>query len=143
MNNIGERILNVAKDVGITQAMLAEKLGVSQSAVSLWGKGSVPRYEKIPQIAKVLGVTEEYLWVGVPINDHVIEVDTETDEEIGIVPPDMLLEQRERLQAEVEEQAETIKKQAQIVEEQSETIKNLNKYIATLEVKISLLEGGK
>jgi transcriptional regulator with XRE-family HTH domain len=63
--DIGERILQTAKDVGMNQATLAEKLGVNQSTVSKWGKGSFPiKSVKISDIAAVLGVTEEFLLTG-------------------------------------------------------------------------------
>jgi transcriptional regulator with XRE-family HTH domain len=58
---IGERILQAAKAAGITQAILAQRLGISQAAMSLWGKGGVPSGNKIPEIAEILGVTVEHL----------------------------------------------------------------------------------
>jgi len=61
---IGQRILDTAKAKKISQGKLAEKLGLWQSAVSAWKKTSNPPIDKIPQIAKILGVSIEYLMTG-------------------------------------------------------------------------------
>ena len=61
---IGQRILDTAKKKKISQGALAEKLNLWQSAVSAWRKTSNPPIEKIEQIAKILGVSVEYLITG-------------------------------------------------------------------------------
>lgn len=48
--------------VGLTQAKLAEQLGVSQQAVGLWERGkNMPSHELVVQIAKLFGVPTDYL----------------------------------------------------------------------------------
>lgn len=62
---VGERILVAARVKGVTQAELAEKLGLTQTAVSSWKKeGRNPPSKHIPEIARVLGVSVEYLMTG-------------------------------------------------------------------------------
>jgi transcriptional regulator with XRE-family HTH domain len=59
---IGERVLLTAKIKGITQKEIAEKLRIKQSAVSLWGKdGRNLPATRLPEIAKILGVTVGFL----------------------------------------------------------------------------------
>ena len=41
---------------GLTQKALGERAGVTLQAVQGWEKGSVPRAEKLPRLAEVLGV---------------------------------------------------------------------------------------
>ena len=47
----------------MTQAVLAQCLGVSQKAISLWESGeAMPSANKLPQLAKVLGCTIDDLF---------------------------------------------------------------------------------
>jgi transcriptional regulator with XRE-family HTH domain len=60
---VGERVLKIAKAAGLSRADLAERVGVNPSALTHWGKGeSNPSIEKIPDIAKILGVTIGHLF---------------------------------------------------------------------------------
>lgn len=53
--------LRKAKD--ITQVELAQKLGVTQSTVSMWERGvSIPQTKDLGNIAQTLGVTVEELY---------------------------------------------------------------------------------
>jgi transcriptional regulator with XRE-family HTH domain len=62
---IGERVLKVAKDRGISQTQLSQELGLNPSTVSLWGReGRSPNIDDIPHIARILGVSLEYLFTG-------------------------------------------------------------------------------
>jgi len=61
---IGQRILQTAKRAGISQTVLARKLGIGQTAVSMWGKGGAPSIDKIIPLAEILGVSIEYLFTG-------------------------------------------------------------------------------
>ena len=46
------------KALGISQAQLAERIGVNTSAVGMWELGErKPRHEKIPKLAEALGCT--------------------------------------------------------------------------------------
>jgi transcriptional regulator with XRE-family HTH domain len=62
---IGNRIIMLAKQRGITQAEIADKLSISPSAVSAWAKkGHNPPIKSLPQIADILGVSIEYILTG-------------------------------------------------------------------------------
>lgn len=55
--DFADKLLNVRKSKGVTQAQLAKSLGVSDMAVRTWENGSrSPRTGDLPRIAKVLGV---------------------------------------------------------------------------------------
>ena len=55
-------IKNIREKKGITQQELATALGVSQSTVAMWEtNNSLPRTDKLPAIAKVLGCTIDEL----------------------------------------------------------------------------------
>ena len=60
---IGERIKTARKKKGMSQEMLAEKLGVSFQAVSSWETGRfVPDAEHLPALAKELGLSLDALF---------------------------------------------------------------------------------
>ncbi len=59
---IAENLRRLRQEQGLTQAMLAERLGVSYQAVSRWeNKSSYPDIELLPAIAALFGVTVDYL----------------------------------------------------------------------------------
>ena len=69
---------NVIKDrrhkLGLTQKQLAEKLDVSDKSVSKWERGeSMPDISLLPQIALVLDVSIDYLFIGVENTTHSTE----------------------------------------------------------------------
>ena len=65
-NDIGRRIQALRKERGMTQEMLAEKIGVSAQAVSKWENGySCPDISVLPTLAAVLGITVDELLSGV------------------------------------------------------------------------------
>lgn len=54
MNNIRE----FREKIGINQQLFAHKIGVKQATVSRWESGKIaPKFEKIPQIARILDCT--------------------------------------------------------------------------------------
>lgn len=56
------KILDLLWKSGLSEAEFCQKAEINRSAVTDWKKGKTKSYMKhIPQIAKVLGVTEEYL----------------------------------------------------------------------------------
>ena len=70
---IGKFIANCRKDVGLTQAMLAEKLGITDRAVSKWETGkAMPDSSVMLDLCKILGVTVNDLLSGevVSMNDY-------------------------------------------------------------------------
>lgn len=61
--NLAENIRKFRKARGLTQAQLAEKLGVTQYAITNYERGiSNPSAEKIPELATILGATIEQLY---------------------------------------------------------------------------------
>ena len=64
--NLGERIVSLRQQRGISQADLAKGLDVSRQAVSKWEKGqSSPDTMKLIQLAEFLDVEVEYLATGI------------------------------------------------------------------------------
>ncbi len=62
---IGALITELRKENGMTQAQLAEKMGVTDKAVSKWERDlSCPDINSIPKLAEILGTTVEQLMQG-------------------------------------------------------------------------------
>lgn len=62
MSNMGTKIAQKRKDLGITQIEFAESLAVTRQTVSRWEAGTVmPDIDKIADIASLLGVSCDYL----------------------------------------------------------------------------------
>ncbi len=62
MKNMGIKIAEKRKDLGMTQTEFADRLHVTRQSVSRWEQGSVlPDIEKIGEIAEILGVSCDYL----------------------------------------------------------------------------------
>lgn len=59
---IGKKIANTRKELGITQVELADKMAVTRQTVSRWeSEAALPDVEKISQIATILNVSCDYL----------------------------------------------------------------------------------
>ncbi len=57
------KIKYLREALGLSQAMLAQKLNITQSTVAMWEIGeNSPRADKLPQIAKVFGCTIDELF---------------------------------------------------------------------------------
>ena len=62
---IGSLIAKLRKKHGLTQMQLAEKLNISDKAVSRWENGSgFPEVTQFPALASIFGVTVDYLMSG-------------------------------------------------------------------------------
>ena len=62
MATFAERIRMLRKDRGLSQAELAEELGVAMNTVSIWELGKrMPEDTTITKIAKYFVITEDYL----------------------------------------------------------------------------------
>lgn len=60
--NIGEIISSLRKDKKLTQSELADKMNVTDKAVSKWERNiSCPDVNSIPKLAEILGVTVDEL----------------------------------------------------------------------------------
>lgn len=58
----GERLVAAREEAGLSQRELADKLGITQRALSWWERQPVAlRPEQIAQLAAALGVTADYL----------------------------------------------------------------------------------
>ena len=70
VHSIGKTIAELRKAKGWTQIELAEKLQVSDKAVSKWEQdGGVPSVEFFPALAEVFGVSIDYLMTGKKIDN--------------------------------------------------------------------------
>ena len=66
MMNIADRIQQLRKIKGISQEMLADKVGVSRQAVSKWeSEQSIPDIDKISLLSDYFEVTTDYLIKGI------------------------------------------------------------------------------
>lgn len=64
-HSIGKTIANLRKTKGWTQVELAEKLNVSDKAVSKWeSEAGLPEISQLPAMATLFGVTIDYLMTG-------------------------------------------------------------------------------
>lgn len=62
MNEIGNKIAQKRKDVGMTQTEFADQMHVTRQTVSRWEAGTVyPDIDKIADIASILHVSCDYL----------------------------------------------------------------------------------
>ena len=65
--NVGDRISKLRAEKNMTQAELAEKLGVSDKAVSKWEVGGCyPDVTLLPQLSDLFGVSIDYILRGQP-----------------------------------------------------------------------------
>lgn len=69
MKAFAHRLSQARRQCGLTQSEVAERLNVSFQAVSLWERGETqPELDKLPEIAKLLGVTTDWLLMDEPEN---------------------------------------------------------------------------
>ena len=63
--SVGITIANLRKQLGLTQLQLAQRLNVSDKAISRWESGAgFPEITQFPELAKVFGVTVDFLMTG-------------------------------------------------------------------------------
>ena len=73
MSTIGDRIKLKRKELGLTQAELGAKINVTDRAVSKWEQNEGnPDMSLIANLAKVLGVTLDYLILGKEPEEKII-----------------------------------------------------------------------
>ena len=63
-NNVGKRIAQLRKQNGWSQIELAEKLNVTDKAVSKWENGGMPSVDLFPKLSKIFNVSIDYLMLG-------------------------------------------------------------------------------
>lgn len=60
--SVGKRIAELRKQEGLTQKQLADKLGVSNKAISKWETGEgFPDITMIPKLSAIFNVSSDYL----------------------------------------------------------------------------------
>ncbi len=82
---LGEKIKNARKQAGLSQEQLAEKVGVSRSAVAKWeSNNGLPDIDNLKNLSYLLGVTIDYLVKDGETADDII-VEKSADESNGEV----------------------------------------------------------
>ena len=76
---IGDNIRRLRKREGLTQQQLGDKLGVSQSAIGQFEKGTSLKIETIQKIAAVLKISVTALLAGTDINYNEVSKTKDTD----------------------------------------------------------------
>lgn len=80
---IGNNITRFLKENGISQVDLAQKLGVTKSAVSSWCTGiKAPRMDKIDAMAEIFGVKRSDFYAEKPIAHKYDEL---SEEEVQLI----------------------------------------------------------
>ncbi len=88
---IGERIILILKEKGLTQKGLADYVGIKQSTISDWkGKGTSPSSEIIYRICEYTKVSPTYLLTGKE------ETNNFSEEEINLLNKYKLLTERNK-----------------------------------------------
>ena len=79
MNNLGARIAEKRKSLGMTQIEFAEKMHVTRQTVSRWESGTaMPDIDKIGEIADILEVSCDYLLKDEAAENGVVQTKTQT-----------------------------------------------------------------
>ena len=88
---IGERIILILKEKGLTQKGLADYVGIKQSTISDWkGKGTSPSSEIIYRICEYIKVSPTFLLTGKETTSDL------SDEEINLLHKYNLLTERNK-----------------------------------------------
>ncbi len=75
---IGKFIANQRKEIGLTQAQLAEQLAITNRAVSKWETGkSMPDVSIMLQLCEILGITVNDLLSGKKLNTQEEKIENE------------------------------------------------------------------
>jgi transcriptional regulator with XRE-family HTH domain len=68
---LGARIAGLRREAGFSQAELADRLGISASAVGMYEQGRrEPAVDMLVAMAEVFGVTTDYLLTGKPQTEN-------------------------------------------------------------------------
>jgi transcriptional regulator with XRE-family HTH domain len=62
LSEVGQRVAEARRRVGLTQVQLAEKLGVSQQVITFWEREApAPKAEMLAKLSQVLGASADDL----------------------------------------------------------------------------------
>lgn len=64
--DLHERLRYHAARLGLDGGQLADKVGVSRSAISRWMNGEYPTFENLQKVVAALGMTMEEFWRPLP-----------------------------------------------------------------------------
>lgn len=95
---LADKIIKERKKMGWSQEELAERLGVSRQAVSKWeGAQSTPDLERILQLARLFGVTTDYLLKDEIEDEEFADASSDIDiKRISMEDANCFIEQRKR-----------------------------------------------
>lgn len=75
MESFAARMVKARSNVGMTQAVVAEKLNVTSQAVSLWERGeNAPDISKLAELTELYGVSVDWLLTGKEPAEDIIKV---------------------------------------------------------------------
>ena len=81
---LAEKIKTIREQLGMTQAELARKLGLTRSSINGWEMGlSVPSTQYIVELAKLFNVSTDYL-LGME-QGAVLNIDDLTEKEVSVL----------------------------------------------------------
>lgn len=101
MATFAERLRILREEQGLSQRALADKVGVSNSAISVYERGvNTPRFETLDDLAAVLNVDYSYLLGESPIRGSYNRIpDEEVDTFFGGGPLELTVEERRLVEA--------------------------------------------
>ena len=83
-SDFGIRCKAQREKLGLTQQALSEKIGASKSSIQLYEKGSIPRGDYLVALARVFGVSIDYLLTGVEQSGDEREIKEKAGEAYGV-----------------------------------------------------------
>ncbi|EFC9209674.1 helix-turn-helix transcriptional regulator, partial [Escherichia coli] len=86
MKTLAERLKIGREKAGMSQAQLAEKIGLSQQSVAKIENGETLQPRKIKEIAKVLGVSQKWLQLGIEDNASIPDLVVKEAESTALDP---------------------------------------------------------
>jgi transcriptional regulator with XRE-family HTH domain len=116
MSNMGRRIAAKRAEMGMTQAQLAEKIGLARQTISMWETGDIQdiRGRHLAILASVLDVTDDWILFGDTATAKSTTDENDTVAELMAIIRRMTREEREETLRELrarEEQARELYEQ--------------------------------
>lgn len=86
MSTLAKRLKTARERIGMTQAQLAEKTGVSQQSIAKIEKGETLQPRRIEKIAAALNVPQKWLQLGIEENASLVDYTVQEAESIKLDP---------------------------------------------------------